>query len=84
MVIYEFLYTAIGQAIAVISPNGLFASLLDPIILVAFLINFAGVSVPYNSIVVFWKYLMYWLDPFVYLIAVNSASIRRKSQVQET
>ena len=68
MLMYEFLYTAMGQAIAAISPNGFFASLLNPVIIGAFLISFAGVLVPYNQIVVFWKYWMYWLDPFTYLI----------------
>jgi ABC-type multidrug transport system ATPase subunit len=68
MLMYEFLYTAIGQAIAAISPNGFFASFLNPVLIGAFLIGFAGVLVPYTQIVVFWKYWMYWLDPFTYLI----------------
>lgn len=68
MIIFEFLYTAIGQAIAAISPNDFFASLINPVILGAFFINFAGVLVPYEQIVVFWKYWMYWLDPFTYLL----------------
>jgi ATP-binding cassette, subfamily G (WHITE), member 2, SNQ2 len=64
--VFEFLYTALGQALAAISPNAFFASLLNPVILGAFLINFAGVLVPYANIVFFfWKY---WLDPFTYLI----------------
>ncbi|RDW64630.1 hypothetical protein BP6252_10281 [Coleophoma cylindrospora] len=68
MILYEFLYTALGQAIAAISPNDFFAALLNPVIIGAFLINFAGVLVPYSQVVVFWKYWMYWLDPFNYLI----------------
>jgi len=68
MILFEFLYTAIGQAIAAISPNPFFASLLNPTIIGAFLINFAGVLVPYSQLVVFWRYWMYYLDPYVYLI----------------
>jgi ABC-type multidrug transport system permease subunit len=67
MVLYEFLYTALGQAIAAISPNDFFAALLNPLILGAFLINFAGVLVPYSQIVVFWKYWLYYINPFTYL-----------------
>jgi|SRR6266536_701879 len=48
MILYEFLYTAIGQAIATISPNDFFASRLNPVIIGACLINFAGVLVPYT------------------------------------
>jgi ABC-type multidrug transport system permease subunit len=68
MILYELLYTAIGQAIAAISPNDFFASLLNPVIISAFLLNFAGVLGPYTQIVVFWKYWMYWLNPFTHLI----------------
>ncbi|RDW58343.1 hypothetical protein BP5796_12273 [Coleophoma crateriformis] len=68
MVLYEFLYTAIGQAIAAISPNESFAALVNPVILGACFISFSGVLVPYSQIVVFWRYWMYYLDPFNYLI----------------
>jgi ATP-binding cassette subfamily G (WHITE) protein 2 (SNQ2) len=37
-------------------------------ILGALFINFSGVLVPYSQIVVFWKYWMYWLNPFTYLV----------------
>lgn len=30
--------------------------------------NFCGVVVPYAQIQAFWRYWMYWLDPFTYLI----------------
>ncbi|KAI9737755.1 MAG: hypothetical protein M1834_009123 [Cirrosporium novae-zelandiae] len=68
MLFYEFLYTAIGQAIAAVSPNEFFASLLNPVVMGAFLINFAGIFVPYESLSAFWKYWMYYLDPFNYLV----------------
>ncbi|KAF1817636.1 hypothetical protein P152DRAFT_470035 [Eremomyces bilateralis CBS 781.70] len=68
MLLYEFLYTAIGQAIATYSPNAYFASLLNPVIIGAVLINFCGVVVPYDQIVVFWRYWIYYLNPFSYLV----------------
>jgi ATP-binding cassette subfamily G (WHITE) protein 2 (SNQ2) len=66
--VYEFLYTSIGQAIAAYSPNAFFAALANPIILGAALINFCGVVVPYEQIQAFWRYWLYWLDPFTYLV----------------
>lgn len=65
---FELLYTALGQAIAVCSPNAYFASLINPLILGTILINFAGVLVPYSGLNVFWKYWIYWLNPYTYLI----------------
>jgi ATP-binding cassette subfamily G (WHITE) protein 2 (SNQ2) len=49
MILYEFLYTSLGQAIAAYSPNAYFAALANPIIIGAFLINFCGVVVSPHS-----------------------------------
>ncbi|KAF9875080.1 ABC multidrug transporter [Colletotrichum karsti] len=68
MILYEFLYTSLGQAIAAYSPNAYFAALANPILIGAGLINFCGVVVPYSQITAFWRYWLYWLDPFTYLI----------------
>ncbi|KAK6212499.1 hypothetical protein LQW54_005273 [Pestalotiopsis sp. IQ-011] len=68
MILYEFLYTSIGQAIAAYSPNDFFAALANPIIIGAALVNFCGVVVPYSYIQPFWRYWLYYLDPFNYLI----------------
>ena len=62
------MYTSIGQAIAAYSPNDYFAALANPIIIGAGLINFCGVVVPYSQIQPFWRYWLYYLDPFTYLI----------------
>jgi ABC-type multidrug transport system permease subunit len=62
------LYTSIGQAIAAYSPNDYFAALANPIFIGAGLINFCGVVVPYSQIQPFWRYWLYYLDPFTYLI----------------
>lgn len=68
MILFEFLYTAIGQGIAAISPSPFFASLLNPTIIASFFINFAGVLQPYSQLSVFWKYWMYYMNPYNYLI----------------
>lgn len=68
VLVYEFLYTSIGQAIAAYSPNDYFAALANPILIGSALINFCGVVVPYDYIQPFWRYWLYYLDPFTYLI----------------
>ncbi|KAF4343795.1 multidrug resistance CDR1 [Fusarium beomiforme] len=68
MILYEFLYTSIGQAIAAYSPNDYFAALANPIFIGAGLVNFCGIVVPYSQIQPFWRYWMYYLDPFTYLV----------------
>jgi ATP-binding cassette, subfamily G (WHITE), member 2, SNQ2 len=68
MILYEFLYTSIGQAIATYAPNEFAASLANPIIIGAGLVSFCGVVVPYAQITPFWRYWIYWLDPFTYLV----------------
>ncbi|KAH7053456.1 multidrug resistance protein CDR2 [Macrophomina phaseolina] len=67
MLMYEFVYTGIGQMIAAYAPNAVFASLANPIIL-GTLVSFCGIMVPYSQIQAFWRYWMYWLNPFTYLI----------------
>ncbi|UZP36820.1 hypothetical protein NXS19_004636 [Fusarium pseudograminearum] len=68
MILYGFLYTSIGQAIAAYSPNDYFAALANPVFIGAGLVNFCGVVVPYTQIQPFWRYWIYYLDPFTYLI----------------
>lgn len=66
--VYELLYTSIGQAIAAYAPNELFAALANPVLIGAGLILFNGVLVPYSQMQSFWRYWLYYLDPFNYLI----------------
>ncbi|KAL4799196.1 ABC-2 type transporter-domain-containing protein [Aspergillus venezuelensis] len=68
MIFYEFLYTSIGQAIAAYAPNEYFAAIMNPIIIGAGMISFCGVVVPYSSLQPFWRYWIYYLDPFTYLV----------------
>ena len=55
-IVYEFLSTAIGQAIAVYSPNVYFAALANPIFRGSRLINSCGIVVLYDQIKPFWRY----------------------------
>ncbi|KAM0207312.1 hypothetical protein ACHAQD_012104 [Fusarium lateritium] len=68
VVMYEFMYTGIGQMIAAYSPNAVFASLVNPLVITT-LVSFCGVMVPYSQITAFWRYWIYYLDPFNYLMS---------------
>jgi ABC-type multidrug transport system permease subunit len=67
MLFYEFMYTGIGQFVAAYAPNEVFASLVNPV-LIGTLVSFCGVLVPYAQLQVFWRYWMYYLNPFNYLM----------------
>ncbi|PNP75260.1 hypothetical protein FNYG_11403 [Fusarium nygamai] len=67
MLMYEFIYTGIGQFIAAYAPNEVFASLVNPLLLTV-LVSFCGVLVPYSNIQNFWKYWLYYINPFNYLM----------------
>ncbi|WWD20474.1 hypothetical protein CI109_104950 [Kwoniella shandongensis] len=67
MTFYEFLYTGIGQFIAAYAPHEVFAALVNPL-LIGILVMFCGVLVPYDQITAFWRYWLYYLNPFNYLI----------------
>lgn len=66
--VYEFLYTSIGQAIAAYAPNEYFAAVMNPVLIGAGLVSFCGVVVPYSQLQAFWRYWLYYLDPFTYLV----------------
>jgi ABC-type multidrug transport system permease subunit/ABC-type multidrug transport system ATPase subunit len=67
MLTYELVYTGIGQFIAAYAPNEVFASLVNPL-LIGTLVSFCGVLVPYTQIQAFWRYWIYWMNPFNYLM----------------
>ncbi|KAH7124683.1 ABC-2 type transporter-domain-containing protein [Dactylonectria macrodidyma] len=68
VVMYECLYTGIGQMIAAYTPNAVFASLVNPLVITT-LVSFCGVMIPYSQIEPFWRYWMYYIDPFNYLMS---------------
>ncbi|KAK4462872.1 putative ABC transporter [Cladorrhinum samala] len=67
MLMYEFIYTGMGQFIAAYAPNDVFASLANPLF-IGTLISFCGAMVPYAQINVFWRYWIYYLNPFTYMM----------------
>lgn len=67
MLLYEGVYTGIGQFISAYAPNAVFATLTNPLIL-GTLVSFCGVLVPYAQIQEFWRYWIYYLNPFNYLM----------------
>lgn len=67
MLLYEFVYTGIGQFVAAYAPNATFAALVNPLI-IGTLVSFCGVLVPYAQIQAFWRYWIYWMNPFNYLM----------------
>ncbi|KAI0536310.1 putative ABC multidrug transporter [Xylaria digitata] len=81
MLLYEFLYTSIGQAIAAYSPNAYFAALANPLI-AGTLIQFCGVFVPYSHINSFWRYWLYYLNPFNYLVGGLLVPVAWDTEVQ--
>jgi ABC-type multidrug transport system ATPase subunit/ABC-type multidrug transport system permease subunit len=64
--LYEFIYTGMGQAIAAFAPNATFAALANPLIL-GTIFACCGLLVPYSQITVFWRYWLYYLNPFTYV-----------------
>ena len=67
MLFYEFVYTGIGQFIAAYAPNAVFAALTNPLV-ISTLSSFCGVLVPYSQIQPFWRYWLYYLNPFNFLM----------------
>ena len=65
---YEFVYTGIGQFVAAYAPTPVFASLVNPVV-ISVLVSFCGVLLPYTQIQAFWRYWLYYLDPFTYLMS---------------
>lgn len=64
--LYEFMYTGMGQAIAAYAPTATFAALANPLIL-GTIVACCGMLVPYGEITVFWRYWLYYLNPFTYV-----------------
>ncbi|OQE46403.1 hypothetical protein PENCOP_c001G07055 [Penicillium coprophilum] len=67
LMLFEVYYVGLGQFIAALAPNELFASLLVPTFF-TFIVSFCGVVVPYAAMPHFWQSWMYWLTPFQYLL----------------
>jgi ATP-binding cassette subfamily G (WHITE) protein 2 (SNQ2) len=66
MLMYEFIYTGIGQFVAAYAPNAVAATLINPLVIFT-LVGFCGVVVPYAQMQDFWKHWLYYINPFNYL-----------------
>ncbi|KAJ9095227.1 hypothetical protein QFC20_006704 [Naganishia adeliensis] len=67
ILLYEFIYTGIGQFVASYAKDASMAALVNPLLL-GTLLSFAGVFVPYSAIPAFWRYWLYYLDVFTYVM----------------
>lgn len=65
--LYELLYTGIGQAIAAYTPTATAAAQVNPTI-IGTLVLFNGAFIPYALIEEVWRYTIYYLDPFKYVM----------------
>lgn len=68
MLWYEFVYTGIGQFIAAYAPNPTFAALVNPMV-ISILVLFCGIFVPFGQMNIFWKWWLYYLNPFNYVVS---------------
>lgn len=55
-----------GQFLAATAPNAVFASMSNPLVLGS-LTLFCGIQVPYSQITAFWRYWLYYLNPYTYV-----------------
>ncbi|KAL3424907.1 ABC-2 type transporter [Phlyctema vagabunda] len=81
MLLYEFIYTGIGQLIAAYAPNAVAASLANPLVIFT-LVGFSGVVVPYSQLQDFWKYWLYYINPFNYLVGSLMVFVTHDIQVE--
>ncbi|KAI5303915.1 hypothetical protein KEM56_007064 [Ascosphaera pollenicola] len=81
--LFSLYYTGFGQILAAWSPNELFASLLVPALITP-AISFCGVVVPYMYLPSFWRWWMYWIAPFHYLLEGLLSTTSHRVQVKCT
>jgi len=67
MILYQPLYTGLGQFIAAYAPNPTVASLVNPFI-ISILVIFCGVLAPFQSIPVWWRDWLYYINPFTFMV----------------
>lgn len=70
MIIYQFWTVGFAFAVAAVSANEQQAALINPIFLGLFA-SFSGVLVPYAQITAFWRYWIYYLNPWTYILGAE-------------
>ncbi|KAI0031252.1 ABC-2 type transporter-domain-containing protein [Vararia minispora EC-137] len=66
----EYFGVTLGQVIAVLTPSIQVAVLFNPFIMVV-LTTFCGVTIPYPSMISFWRSWLYELNPFTRVLAAS-------------
>jgi ATP-binding cassette subfamily G (WHITE) protein 2 (SNQ2) len=68
ILIVEQFSVSLGQMIGALTPTPKMSSLLNPPIMITFAL-FAGVTIPYPQMPVFWRSWLYYLAPFSHLVS---------------
>jgi ATP-binding cassette subfamily G (WHITE) protein 2 (SNQ2) len=68
VLITELFAVTLGQLVASITPNIQIASLFTPPIQIV-LSNMCGVTIPYPTLIKFWRSWLYQLDPFTRMLS---------------
>ena len=67
ILVCELFSVTLGQMISALTPNSFFAALLNPFVIITFVL-FCGVTIPKPNLPKFWCAWLYQLDPFTRLI----------------
>ena len=67
ILVCELFSVTLGQMISALTPNSFFAALLNPFVIITFVL-FCGVTIPKPNLPKFWRAWLYQLDPFTRLI----------------
>ncbi|KAF9358893.1 hypothetical protein BGX26_000678 [Mortierella sp. AD094] len=67
VILFTIFSLTLGQMIAAWTPNVQIAALINPAV-ISILNLFCGVVMPYYQMPGFWRWWMYWLDPYHYMV----------------
>ncbi|KAF9208169.1 hypothetical protein BGZ49_009566 [Haplosporangium sp. Z 27] len=67
VILFTIFSITLGQMIAAWTPSVQIAALLNPSI-ISILNLFCGVVMPYHQMPGFWRWWMYWVDPYTYMV----------------
>lgn len=73
LLLYHLFTLLFGMAIAALAGNAQQAALIVPIFLGIFA-SFSGVLVPYAQITAFWRYWLYYINPWSYALGGQESS----------
>ncbi|KAF9435109.1 hypothetical protein BGZ76_006883 [Entomortierella beljakovae] len=67
VILFTMFSTTLGQMIAAWTPNIRIAAMINPTV-ISILNLFCGVVMPYHLMPGFWRWWMYWVDPYTYIV----------------